>query len=114
MFNALNKNHIYSPTSTSYPQLIRVIKYWFFSSGKFENPNIFSDRENFENGKGKDIIQDQNLKYDEFFETFLAQVLRSPEEQEPIETTLLYPMKDWSSMDNDALRWTTMNVLFRG
>ena len=109
MFNALNKNHIYSPTSTSYPQLIRVIKYWFFTSGNFENPNIFSDRENFENGKG----QDPNM-YDEFFETYLAQALLSPQEQEPIATTLLYDTEGQPSMENDALRWTTMNGLFRG
>ena len=76
MFNALNKNDIYSPTSTSYPQLIRVINYWFFSSVNFGNPNIFDDGENFENGKGKDIIQDRNRMNDDF-ETFITQALQS-------------------------------------
>ena len=80
MFNALNKNHIYSPTSTSYPQLIRVIKYWFFSSGNFGNPNIFYNRENFENGKGEEIIQDRNCMDDDFIGTSSTQVLQSSPE----------------------------------
>ena len=92
MFNALNKNHFYSSTSTSYPQLIRVINYWFFSSVNFGNPNIFDDGENFENGKGKDIIQDRNCIYEDFSRTYLAQVLqRSPG---PIEATPLYTMEE--------------------
>ena len=42
--------------------------------------------------------------YDEFFETYLAQALLSPQEQEPIATTLLYNTEGQPSMENDALR----------
>ncbi|XP_030946508.1 uncharacterized protein LOC115970990 isoform X2 [Quercus lobata] len=55
--------------------------------GNFGNPNTFYDRENFENGKGKDIIQDWNCMDDDFFGTSSTQVLQSS--PEPIETTPL-------------------------